>query len=344
MVALSIALFYPFLLDGTGLALRSTQEDGPSDFPHHLSTLDGTGFGKLWGFFWDYDPLLWALALAAACVWTVRAIRTRRLGEEESRTDLLVPAATFLPYLLVLGVYSNVFVRFLEPLVPFAAVMAAWGVRELVRGTRGLARSTLARSALIALLLAATTYPVVRLANVRAAPDTYTLCADWIRENAGIERDRILVSPSVSLPLFQPVVRSEDYDPWKSPPHFWYRYLWDLPVESLPYPLWRIFPITHNGVLYTSLAEYPSTEAKAARILENMHGDYAVVTSGGKLFDSVRDAARAKGERVACISPWGGDQVEQPMGLDYRGRLFWWKLLKVRNYPCSRSIACNEPH
>jgi hypothetical protein len=332
-IALSLALFYPFLFDGTGLALRSTQEEGPSDFPHHLSAVDGSGFAKLWNFFWDYDPLLWALALAAASVWVVRAIRARRLGAQESRTDLLVPAATFLPYVLVLGVYSNVFVRFLEPLVPFAAVMAAWGVRELVRGTRVLARTPLARYALITLLIIATAYPIVRLANLRARPDTYTLCADWIRENLAIEHDRILVTPTVSLPLFQPVVRTEDYDPWKSPAsHFWYRYLWDVPVESLSYPLWRIFPVTPNGVLYTGLGEYPSTEAKAARILENMHGDYAVVTSGGKLFDSVRDAARATGERVACISPWGDDDIDRPMGLDYRGRLFWWKLLNVRNY------------
>ncbi len=332
-VALSLILFYPFLFDGTVLSLQGTPDEGPSDFPHRINTLDGSGFAKLWGFFLDYDPLMWGLALAGACVWVVRAIRARRLGEPESRTELVVFAAGLLPYLIVIGIYSRTFVRFLEPLVPFAAVAAAWSVRELARSVGMLSRARIALWASIVLIILFPTYSIVRLANLRAAPDTYTLCADWIRAHADIGSDRILVTPTISLPLFQVVVRGDAQDLRASPAALvWYRYLWDLPVEALPFPVWHMLPITRGGVPYTSVLEYPGTPARAAEILTNLRGTYAVVTSGGKPLDIVRDAAIAKGELVGRVSPWNDDSVELPMGLDFYGRLYWWKVLKARHY------------
>ncbi len=330
LVAIGVVLFYPFLLD-QGFTFAGSEEPESSDFPHKLRTLNGTGFAKVWGFLWDYDPILWALALAGASIWVVRAVRGERSSSGSAGTDFLVFASALLPYLLVIGLYSQVFVRFLEPIVPFGAVIAAWGVRELSRRFRPSSYSRLVPVAFSLVSLALPTYLIVRLGSLRAEPDTFSRCATWIEQNAVGERDEILLAPTLSLPLFHTIMRGEDYDPWASPAsHFWYRYLWDLPIEASGFPTWRVAYVTRGGYLYMNESDFPLRAAKAARYLTELDGDWAVVMSGGKPLDSVRDATRERGELAQRISPWDDGSADRPLGLDFRADGFWHELLESR--------------
>ena len=332
-VTVGIVLFYPFLLDGAAWRSTGADESEIETFPQRLNTFDGSGFAKLLLFLGDYDPTVWILAVAGFVLWLIRSLRSRSIGSKDSKTELIVYSCALIAYVLVIGCYSRVFARFLEPIMPFVCVIGAQIVREFSICVKWLARSRLATVALCFGLLAFPSYLVVRLANLRAGTDTFTECAVWVSEHAVLARDRILLSPTLSLPLFHTIVRAEDYSPWSSPAsHFWHRYLWDLPVESLGEPLYDVRYIARGGRPYMGLKDYPKNETRAAEFLETLRGRYAIVTAGGTLLDCVRDAVAEHGTLVHTISPWFSGGPEDPAGMEFNGRRFWSKLLHAQHH------------
>jgi hypothetical protein len=83
------------------------------------------------------------------------------------------------------------------PLVPFYAVFAAWGASRLVESVR----SRALRVVLAGLALALPAAAAWKLTSVRAAPDSSTQVARWVRENVKPD-ERVHVFPAVDLPLF----------------------------------------------------------------------------------------------------------------------------------------------
>jgi hypothetical protein len=115
-----------------------------------------------------------------------------RSAPAERRAELAVVLAYALPYTLAIGVFGETYDRFVLPLLPFLALLVGFAVER--------APSVPARIALATAALAFPSYVAARYVAVRDAPDTYERAAEWVREHAG--RERVLVSPRMTLPLF----------------------------------------------------------------------------------------------------------------------------------------------
>jgi hypothetical protein len=185
-----VALFYPRppTLQGSGGVL----EFGGHTLP--LERLDGSGFVKTAEYFWNYDPAL--LVLAAVGLAT---LLVRRKGEQDAAArsgrsgDLLVASCYALPYLLAVGLMGLTQDRFLIPLLPFLATLAA--------RTVAVAPGRLAQVAVALVALAFPGYVTWRYVQVRSAPDTIERAAAWVSEHLE-PGTRVALTPRLTLPLF----------------------------------------------------------------------------------------------------------------------------------------------
>jgi len=192
LLALAVALFYPFLFEPVEDG-RLTLEGSHFFLSGHvvrLAHFNGSGFWALLRAAWSYEPLLVVLSSIGAGVALVRFRRHARSIDprrfDERAQEITVVLAFVLPFTFVIGVYEFSYQRFLIPLVPFAACLAALALERMVRAIEASARPRLARAALLllfALPLGAEAFAAIRLVEVRAARDTVTQAADWIEVN-----------------------------------------------------------------------------------------------------------------------------------------------------------------
>jgi hypothetical protein len=171
-----------------------------------LSELRGGGVAPTWQVLRDYEPVLLGLALAGALL--VLAARGRT-GYPGARGKLAAVAlcAYALPYLAFALLNEATRDRYLIPLLPFLAALAAFavdaaarsgagpGARPGVRGRRALA---------VAAPLLALTVPLHDAARYYALarrPDTLEQAAAWFEQQPDATSTRITMSSYVVLPL-----------------------------------------------------------------------------------------------------------------------------------------------
>jgi Dolichyl-phosphate-mannose-protein mannosyltransferase len=207
IVALAFRWFYPFHFVGEAEDLSLASETGErvlmlAGHKIYIDQFNGRGFLNMLHTMVCFDPLLLIAAIAGALFLAVRIGRESTILRSPLGKDMLVVLAHAVPYFLVCGVYARTFERFVLPLLPSFACAGAYGVRSLVAWMSR--RVELGKSASIALgaaLPAMAAVPAIRLAEVRAAPGTQDLVADWIEHDVAHD-ERIVVVPTIDLPLF----------------------------------------------------------------------------------------------------------------------------------------------
>lgn len=209
LVALAVRVFYPFYFTERAIV----REDGLASEPegsipfsgHHIEIeqLNGGGFVVILDTLVSFEPV--ALALALVGVLALLARRRTGCAGAVDRGDLWVVLAYVVPYTLAVGIYGLSYERFVMPLVPYVAILAAFGACVLASWLARAAASERARIAVRAsfgcLVLAPAVALAWKLGSVRAADDTLQKAAAWISKNAQPERDRIDVLPYLDLPL-----------------------------------------------------------------------------------------------------------------------------------------------
>ncbi|MEZ6014958.1 MAG: glycosyltransferase family 39 protein [Planctomycetota bacterium] len=166
-----------------------------------LSTFNGAGFRATAKALADYDPFLLA-AGALGLVFVVAGARRRPptgARGAPQRGAALVVAGYYVPTLLVYGLFARTEARIVLSFVPLTALFAAGGVAGLARliGARW-------QPALVAAALTVALAPAVRLAWLRARPDTAERAAAWLAtEDAGPDAGEVLCLNLLSLPLVQ---------------------------------------------------------------------------------------------------------------------------------------------
>ena len=201
-IAVALFLFYPALpsIDAQGIHLGSTEAGAHSIHP----TLLG-GLPVLARLLWEHDPPLAILALAGGALGL---LRLRSISRERA-LDLTVVLAYAAPYAGALALDPNVLDRFLLPLIPFLACLAASAVAWILGRIAGETDRSL-RAALAVVVGSACFLPplwvATRFARLAAGEDTLEQAADWIRDHVD-PAARILTTPLTVLPM---LVDAED--------------------------------------------------------------------------------------------------------------------------------------
>lgn len=336
LVLLLLPAFYPFLLDGKPhVGAGSPDVEGSIlNLSGHRVSLDlfnGAGFRVILHTLWAYEPILLVLASCGVVLAIARFAHDRRSLDSGRMRDLLVVLAHALPYLGVIALYQNTYQRFVIPLVPYAAVLAAYA---LFRASRAV-RPRLASAAIVLVPFAAQVTMAARLASIRAAPDTITRAADWVRHNVQPERDRILLSPALDLPVLQSLPALQwNWRLLGGPTFPWTTYQRELPPGARAergYDL-VVLPV-HTD------AEISAFERDPDAFVRDLGAGWAVVEvrEGWSWpgFATLRATLQRAGSRVARFSP---DSPDRPgdYPLDYQGeglpeRIPWmWRVLRAR--------------
>lgn len=348
---LAVRIFYPFLFEEGGgqIALKPISDSsGEFDLSGHairLAEFNGRGFAYVVRAFVDYDPLLLALSvvgLATLALAVRRAVQHREplLKPVDHRRELYVVLAYALPYLAAIGSFEGTRQRFVLPLLPFAACLAAYAV---VSGARALARRVSKRR-LRAFVLATPLVMIVlvqsalaiEIAALRRAPDTSTQAAHWICDHLAPGADHIALLPTLELPLLRERSGLEHFAreeiryvrPW---PFYQLRLDDDERVgvafDLFDMPLWGA---GLRGKIHRDPDAYVC----------DLDLDYAILLIGGAdpsaTYDRLSEAVRARGRLVARFSPWRAGQAERAPILYYLDTEFadeahlLWRALAMR--------------
>jgi len=331
---LVVIAFYPSPPEivGEGGVLRF----GGHELP--FEKLDGSGFARLATYLWSYEPALAILSVGGLAALLVPAARRRAaLAGTELRGDLLVACAYAVPYALALGVLGLTEDRFLLPLLPFLATLAA--------SLLGLARGRPAVQVGVAvLMLAFPAWVVARYVAVRSAPDTIEQAAAWVQANLDPERDRVVLTPRLPLPLFHSAealrIGREDY---VTRQQAWMR--WQ--IDHLP----REEEERFEGGARWNLILSPGNLAKrdANAWLDEVDAGYAILevsrlTSNRPEIMDLRDRVRERGTALAVIR---GEDVSRcsDWPLDYQDiQDYAARILRARAFgPCIEIYRLERP-
>ncbi len=302
LLAASVPLFQSYLLDGPAEGDEAVFEVRGKRLHTgghviYLNAFDGSGFGKVAYTLATHEPGLTALAvvgLLALCV-----PRRRAKGPTPGRgRDLLVVLAHALPFVVVVGMYRATFARFALPLVPYLALLAACGTRELARlAGAAFARAVPGRVTVVAvcvLVFALPTAVVWRLGTVRSSPDTLALAAEYIAGLPDAADARIVAAYDVDLPAFRreplagyhPVMLEEINSPYT-----WVRYQRTIPLELRPEP-WDLKAVRIGPNM-----------ARPREVLMAADPTYVVLRRSTTGSESLRAILAESGELLTTISP-----------------------------------------
>lgn len=189
---------YPVLpsIDATGVHLGGA-------LSHNVFFSDFTfgGFAVVSRWFFGHDPVfcgLTLIGLASGAVWLAWNFRALLTGQ---RRHVTVVLAYVVPYSILLLVSQDVYERFLLPLLPWFAILAARPLGRIFESPGRTLVDVAARGA-SALLLAAPLIVSGRFAWVSLQPDTLRQAATWLESDAATRSKRIVATPYASLPLF----------------------------------------------------------------------------------------------------------------------------------------------
>ncbi|MCY3001716.1 MAG: hypothetical protein NTV21_07920 [Planctomycetota bacterium] len=296
----TVRYFYPFLFFQGEAEKLGDNAVNVGNHPLDLDKLTFAGAKNMFLTLYLYEPMLLVLMIVGVVVFVVRR-RRREQVEPERRRDFLV----ILPFLAVYGsfllVYEDAFDRFLMPIVPFLAALAAYGASALTARIR----SQGAVVALATLLLVEPAAATTRLMLVRATPDTPTQIAHWIETHVE-PGQRVLVLPYVDLPLFYSDAAVAE-SPDASSVLTWMSYQAKLDTKWKLGPRYTVLPPRAVKRELKELGEDPLGAVRARG------ADYVVIQSFGERYRykellRLRDELRTKGERVFVASPREGDE------------------------------------
>ena len=232
---IAVRFFYPFHFVDTGATHEHElqKREAVINLAGHPLFAEGfnfTGWRVVLSTLVNYDPSLLVFGLVALGFFV--ADRARGIaGDPVRRRALIVLSGFMVPFLLVLCAYDEkvTFERFLMPAVAPFAVLAAWGACRIGGTLPRALRSGPVLTVLGLLAVAPATAAAVQLSRVRAAPDTWTQVATWIRANVD-PADSLYTLPYIDLPLFKDAAslresgREEEIN-------YWAHYARELPPE-----------------------------------------------------------------------------------------------------------------
>lgn len=201
IVAGLFALFYPFVFSESVSSVHLDSEVAVVQQSGHeidLTRFNGGGFAKVLWTLWAYDPLILVLAGVGLVLAWRRAGGVRGIARQR---DLLIVLSFAVPYLLAIGSFEQTQERFVLPLVPYLAVLAAFAADGLLRLAAGRPGARPVAATVLLALLAIPASFAWRLSSVRRADDTFEQAAHWIEANLDADRDTVLVMFPVQLPL-----------------------------------------------------------------------------------------------------------------------------------------------
>ena len=260
----AVLYFYPF--SAVAPAPEERARSSTLDLSGHvvyLSHFRGQGARTVLRTLLVYDPVLLAVAALGALHALTALTSRRRMRDAVQRDELWITLAFAVPYAVVICLYSGTFERFVIPLVPFLAVLGAFGVSRSVStlAARMPALGGRVAGALTAVgVLALPIYACARLIQVRAAPHTTELAGRWVAENVEPETTRLVLTPGLDLPL----VRREEgltvrgRSTREEPYLIWARYQATVGVEAIDAPRYDlVWPLTGEPGELQRLAEDP---------------------------------------------------------------------------------------
>lgn len=232
---LAVRFFYPFHFVDTGAVHEHELQARENvinlaGHPLFAEGFDFTGWKVVLSTLISYDPSLLVFGLVALGFFI--ADRTLGVaGDPTRRRSLIVLLGFMLPFLLILCAYSEkvTFERFLMPAIAPLAVLAAWGACRIGAALPKALRRAPVLVPLALLAIAPATAAAIQLTRVRAAPDTWTQVATWIRGNVD-PADSLYTMPYIDLPLFKDATslresgREEEIN-------YWAHYAREIPPE-----------------------------------------------------------------------------------------------------------------
>ena len=311
IVAVLVRWLYPFYFSGRPVHVDSS---APGDsvanvggHEVHLGGFDGTGFWRIATSLCFWDPILTAAALAGSACLAARALRARTW--DRRARDAAVVAAHALPYLFVTGMYTFTLERFLMPLLPVLACLAAYGVRAAVDALAPRRALAGVRAGLAVALPALAALPVVQLARLHGAETTNDIAGRWLGAHAGAD-DAIVVIPYVEVPLFQDEATLARN------------------LESAPFSRWtahqsRMSPAAFGGPRHRLLIAPPSRVSALRRLAEDPARYFAehdaryvllgLFGSTTAVLSATRDALRRDARLVLRVLPERVDSGTSPI-------------------------------
>ncbi len=302
LTALSFRVFYWYYFDDAARAAKGENDGTIEAFTQGM--FDGSGFVRLARTAWYYEPVLSVLALVALAL--LAATRGRRaLGQKPvDGRDALVVLSYVTPYLLLAGFFSATYERFALPLVPHAAVFAAWGMSALFSR----ASSALARSALVVAAFGALVVPALastKLSWLRTQPDTADQATYWLRANVSDPASQpIFALPPLDFAVMRtteslryPPGRAAFFTPWTI-------YQNKLDDSARIAPLYRIYWLSakedHRRLESEDEVEaYLRSHGPGLFVVERIHANQSAGRS------RIADTLAARGRRLARFSPDG---------------------------------------
>lgn len=308
-------------------------------FQKGLLNVSDTHFGDLPLHLGSYDPILVALAFLGILVGIRHCLNSLPSNKWK---DLIVILAYAGPYTVAIGLYGQDQARYLIPLLPFLAGLAALGTSSIIRKTIGLVNTPRIIAALIVgALLAFPVYVTGRLAYLHMKPDTMTMAARWLEENIDHKEVDIMVQPGIDLPLFysEKAIRWQKWlrTPWCSP---WRSYQIDNAPWPKELPKWNLIlmikPVKGGG------STYPEGKGDIHRMLTNWKSGYVVVWESlpefakGYGYEYVREF----GERVVHFPVISHDTSKDMSGIlrGYQDKNILKRILHGTRWGCAIEI------
>lgn len=307
IAALFVVWLYPFLFAGAARDGVGVAEDGTLGLSRHhvfLNLFNGRGFAVVWRSLADYDPLLTGGALLGLLAAVVAPFALREKLGRERAFDLAVVLAYALPYLVVIGLYQRTYQRFVLPLLPFLAILAAFGLWAAARAAgRSWRPAGLALAAVAIVAGCAELAWGWRLGTVRARADTIQQATDWLVRNAAPGTDQVDVMPGLDLPIAR-TPESIAHDSFQKDEQSlpWFRRLSDPRAPRIDAPAYdlRWMPLFDDAVRL-------QVRTDPAAFVRSLTGRYAVVVVHPAKFRPalrfVREGLASQYERVARFSP-----------------------------------------
>lgn len=315
LVALAVLLFYP----GSRTFFPIKKEGGwPSTFAERVRMF-APGWEGVTGIpdsLAGSEPVITALALLglAFALWRLaRTPRANRPGRERLE-PFLVCAAFVVPLVVFWATFFPFRPRYLTSLLPFLAILAAYGACEastlLLKHVRSATARVAATVVLALLALALPAWTCLRLAILRYEPDTSQQAVKWLEQHVDREGESVALGLLLDLPIFED--RAGILKIPEGLRSHWQRYQARLPSPepALGGPgapgamgAWRIHPLT----LKSLIADHKLEADEVRAVLASVDPDYVVIADRGpeaREMDETFVAARALyGEAVARFPP-----------------------------------------
>ena len=266
----------------------------------------------LWTLTWGFG---WVPALAALGGGALLVVR-RRIG----MGLMLIPAP--IAFIIFMGNQQRFFGRWLMPIFPILALLAAYGTYELVRAgaRRRIARPPLAAALAVVVLLAQGVVMAVHNDQVLSRPDTRTLLRAWMVSHVPAGAN-IVLEPLVPDSWVGDIGRSLPQTPTGERWWRWPTWLTDLDPQGRPLPL--------GQRRYVVIDQY-ERNLRPALLNQYVRSGYCWVVIGslqaGRAFAAPGAAPNAiayytqlaqRARRVYHVSPFASGAHPSPFSFDW---------------------------